>query len=171
MRKVASIFFLTLFLLYHVGYLGFYWFSLKKIDYKYQTLVNFEGPVKRISIPITLPYWNDQSEYRTAQGKINLDGKIYRKVLQKYAQDAVHLVLVEDKLTEKLNTSLADWLDTMNGTSNEKSLLKSVVKDFLPTEDPYDYGSPFSLVDQRYFSYNYYLLERSSDVITPPPQV
>lgn len=171
MRKTIAIFFLTLFLLYHVGYLGYYWYSLKQIDYKYQSLINYDGPAMRISVPITLPYWNDQGSFRPTHGKMVIDGKVYRKVLQKYAQDAIHLVLVEDRLTEKLNNSLADWLNTMNGANSEQSVLKSVVKDYIPSADPFALHPSVELMHQKYFSYHYNLLHRSSDVITPPPQV
>lgn len=171
MRKIIAIFFLSLFLLYHVGYIGYYWYSLKQIDLKYRSLVSYDGPVHRISIPISLPYWNDQQSYAPTYGKLVIDGKIYRKVLQKYAKDAIHLVLVEDRLTKKLNHSLADWLNTMNGANSEQSVMKSVVKDFLFTDDLYFCAASCELADQQYFSYHYKLLNRSSDVITPPPQV
>lgn len=87
MKNIISIFFLTLFLLYQVGYLGFYWISLKQTNQEWLGKVEYTGVTKKVSISITLPYWNDQSEYRPTSGSITIGGKVYRKFMQKYSQD------------------------------------------------------------------------------------
>lgn len=134
MRKATAIFFLALFLLYHVGYLGYYWYSAQQIDEQWLAHVEITPDMKHVSIPITLPYWNDQSTYRVAHGKINIDGKVYRKVMQKYEKDAIHLILAEDRKTAALHGHIADWVQAMSDSEtpvNGKSeILISIAKDY-----------------------------------------
>ena len=119
MRKAFSIFFLALFLLYQVGYLGYYWFSSHQINQKWMSQVEITPDMKHVSIPISLPYWTSQSDYRVTHGKININGVPYRKVMQKYDEEAIHLIVAKDTETENLNQSIADWVRAM--TDSESS--------------------------------------------------
>lgn len=174
MKKIISIFFLTLFLLYHVGYLGFYWLSLEQINQEWLSRVEYTGLTKKVSIPITLPYWNDQSEYRSASGSITIDGVVYRKVMQKYSRDALHLILVQDTLTQNLNKSIADWVQAMSDTNpdnNSNKILKSIAKDYLLVESVSPGEPGYTYKSEKYFSYITIFHSLAQDVITPPPQV
>ncbi len=176
MRKAFSIFFLCLFLLYQVGYLGYYWYSARQIDNKWMSDVEITPDMQHFSIPIALPYWTSQSEYRVTTGKIVINGTLYRKVMQKYAMDAIHLIVAKDRDTEKLNHSIADWVRAMsNGESNNKNgadLLKSVIKEYMPESNNIWSASRISFLLHPNFGMRALVRVKSlyREVTTPPPQ-
>jgi len=165
-----------LFLMYHIGYLGYYWYSIEQINEQWLVQVEVTPNMKHVTIPITLPYWSD-TDYRPAHGTINIDGKQYRTVLEKYDKDAIHLIVAEDKAVAELNASISDWLKAMNSAdsdsplSNKANFLKSVAKDYLGLEQivlPEDF---WKQEDTSYYVSNEGIISRPNDVITPPPQV
>lgn len=175
MRKLAAIFFLSLFLVYHVGYIGFYWLSVKQIARQWQAQAEYhEGALKKIAIPVALPYMPDQPEYRATHGTITIDGKIYRKVMHKYVQNTIHLLVAEDHLSENLNQSFEDWINSMTGTQNNSSekstLLKSLIKSYFAPGNHLALTPEISTSGENHF---YYLAKSYSlalDIDTPPPQ-
>ena len=56
--------------MYQVGYLGYYWYSTERIEDKWMSHVEITPDMKHVSIPVSLPYWNSQQEYRVTHGKI-----------------------------------------------------------------------------------------------------
>lgn len=178
MRKVISIFFLTLFLLYQVGYLGYYWFSTHQINQKWMSHVEITPDMKHVSIPISLPYWTDQTEYRITQGKININGELYRKVMQKYENNAIHLIVAKDSDTEKLNQSISDWVQAMSdseksSSSNGKADLIKSIKDYIPRTNISEFNclSMIGTIDQIYpISNDNAPSSLFADCLTPPPQ-
>lgn len=175
MRKAISIFFLGLFLLYHVGYLGYYWYSAQQINDQWMAHVEVTPDMKHVSIPITLPYWNDQSNYRVTHGKIMINGKLYRKVMQKYERDAIHLIVAEDSKTERLNQNIADWVKSMtdaeSNTNGKADFIKSVAKDYTISNCPTLAGATESILDIDYSQLAVRgALETFPEISTPPPQ-
>lgn len=175
LRKIASIFFLALFLVYHVGYIGFYWLSKTQIDAEWRAQDEYTGVMKKVSIPVAFPYMPDRDEYVATEGTINIDGKVYRKVLHKYTNNTIHLVLVEDHLSEKLNQSFDDWINSMTGTdtnpSGKSSLIKSLVKEYFDLGKSFVASPLFCLLDKKHFFYITKSYSLSLDIDTPPPQV
>lgn len=162
-------------MLYHVGYIGFYLLSLRQIENKWKATSEYSEDLKKISIPVTLPYMPDQNEYVAIDGSISIDGSIYRKVMHKYSQDTVHLILASDRLSENLNQSFNDWINSMTGTetnqSNKSSLIKSLIKEYFPETTPLALSLGFRYLDQKYFFYITKHYSLSLDIDTPPPQV
>ncbi|WP_159584273.1 hypothetical protein [Marinoscillum sp. 108] len=175
MKRLIALGFLTLFLLYHIGYLGYYWYSMKQINEEWLVRVDVTPDMKHISIPITLPYWSDQSEYRPSHGSITINGKQYRTVLEKYSQDAIHLIVAEDYAVQELNQSISDWIKMMNTSDSEHSgkvnLLKSIAKDYLADTHDLLPEKLFKLTETSFFSTSDMLTECYSTITTPPPQV
>ncbi len=178
MRKVISIFFLSLFLLYQVGYLGYYWFSAHQINEKWMSHVDVTPDMKHVSIPIELPYWTNQSEYRITHGKININGELYRKVMQKYENNAIHLIVAKDSDTAKLNQSISDWVKAMSDSEQSSSdngkadLLKSI-KDYIPRTSFSEFNSiaQNNAIDQSFTVSDEKMLPGIiTDTHTPPPQ-
>lgn len=131
--------------------------------------------MKHVAIPITLPYWNDQSNYRVTHGKIMIDGKLYRKVLQKYEQDAIHLIVAEDSQTERLNNTIADWVRAMSdseSSSNDKAdLIKSAAKDYTLYQQLTYSKSLILLAEQSFGTHPASnTLETYPELNTPPPR-
>lgn len=174
MKRFYSIFFLILFLLYHVGYIGVYWLAANQIDDYWNSPSNFKGQVKKISIPMALPYWGDHEDYRPTDGTFEWEGKTYRKVLRKYAQDTVHLILIEDKLTAQLDKSIKEWIQlSTESTSDENSkttFLKTFAKDYVQVGDLV--GISASIREQNPGNTKYVATDGISalDITSPPPK-
>lgn len=177
-RKVTSIFFLCLFLLYQVGYLGYYWYSHQKINDKWNDYVTVTPDMKHVTIPVSLPYWNSQSEYQATHGKIIINGDPYRKVMQKYDHDAIHLIVAKDQETTRLNQNISDWIQAMSDGENsnqhgESSLLKSAVKDYTNKQVmPVTFNQDLLAIKTAWsFSFDEATpAQRFATVNTPPPQ-
>lgn len=174
MRKFSSIFFLFVFLLYHAGYLGVYWLATKQIDQYWSSKLTYEGHIKRIAIPMSLPYWGGHEDYRPADGMFELDGKMYRKVLRKYARDTVHLVIVEDNLTTQLHKSIREWIQLStesNSDENSKTtLLKASAKDYVTYDSLIELTIPNTATTQHNTLYYTDKSVGKSDVSSPPPK-
>lgn len=176
MKRGIAIFFLALFLMYHIGYLGYYWYSVQELNDQWVSHVEITQDMKHVTIPIALPYWTE-TEYRPSHGTINIDGKQYRTVMEKYSKDAIHLIVAQDRGTEQLRQHIADWIKMMNTADSDHSgsskanFLKSVSKDYL---NFLEINLQEDFWEIKNTSYNYIFSERlanrSLDVITPPPQ-
>jgi len=65
------------------------------------------------SIPISFPYQVDQIEYQIVDESIELEGKHYRIIKKRYAQDTLHIVYVNDHKSEKIQNDLKDWANQL----------------------------------------------------------
>ena len=139
MKRYFSIVFLGIFLTYHLGYYGVYLVMWYKIEHHWQQKVSGANlntdELRKISTPLSLPYSADQQEYQEASGSININGKFYRFVKYRYAQDSLHLLYVKDNKMENLHNTLRDWAVTFTSIPVSKNgnveLWKSMSKDFL----------------------------------------
>ena len=160
--------------MYHVGYLGYYWVSQQQINQKWLESVEYTGQVKEVSIPMSLPYWRSQNEYEYTNGKFTWEGKLYRKVKQKYSDGALHIILIEDHLTQELNQSVSEWIKSITDTKNDnsgKTTVKSFVKDYIHTPVEFAYQPGFSFLSKKVSLYHDFWQNVSQDIITPPPQL
>ncbi len=178
MRKSAAIILLFVFFLYNIGYYGFYMAFNYQLDQKWNTKVLednlIEEELLHTSIPLSIPYQPDQNEYRTINGKLEIDGNYYRIVSQKYARDTLHVIYVNDTLQEGLEQSMNEWLSSLyqKPLSNDQDIQfwKVLAKDFMIDEfwqladpdrqlaiQPY----PIHSLKQYYFK---------SSIPSPPPQ-
>lgn len=173
LRRSLSIFFLVLFLLYQVGFLAYYWYSAEQINEQWLSLVEITPDMKHVTIPVALPYWNNQDEYQPTHGKININGKLYRKVFQKYYMNEIHLIIAEDLATAQLQRSVADWVRMMTDMPNngKSSLLKSVTKEYICDEDVF-LSEPPIVIEEKGLTSMYIASEGKvfAEKHTPPPQ-
>ncbi|MBL6448849.1 hypothetical protein JMN32_21230 [Fulvivirga sp. 29W222] len=139
MKRYISIVFLSIFLTYHIGYYGVYLVMWYKIESQWKQKVSGAGlsvhELNKISTPLSLPYSPDQQEYQEASGSIQIEGKFYRFVKYRYAQDSLHLLYVKDNKMEQLHNVLRDWAVSFTSIPISKNgsveLWKSMSKDFI----------------------------------------
>lgn len=139
MKRVFPLIFVFIFLTYHLGYYGVYLIMQYKIECHWQQkLLGNElnsSDLEKISTPLSLPYRADQQEYQKASGSINVDGKFYRFVKYRYAQDTLHFLYVKDNKMANLHKALHDWAVSFTSIPvSEKGnveLWKSMIKDFI----------------------------------------
>lgn len=89
-----------------------------------------------VKVPISIPYLMDQSEFTRADGKFSSDGKYYRMVKQRYAQDTLTIVCIRDTGTEQIQTALGDYVKTFADNPQQSSkhnskFSVSLIKDFI----------------------------------------
>lgn len=129
--------------------------------------------MKLVSIPISLPYWTETS-YRPSQGTLNIDGVTYRKVMEKYSNDSIHILVLEDKASDKLTADMADWVKSMSSTESDTSgkinFLNSIAKDYLSLAEVVIPENTFSLNSIEYFFFQEGLSTRILEINAPPPQ-
>lgn len=178
MRRTVAIFFLTLFLLNIIGYYGVFMglkYSLEQqvVDqldadaYGEEELVEFK-------VAVALPYMPDQPNYERVDGLIDVEGKFYRMVKQRYAGDTLYLVCIPDHDQQKIHKALEEYVQTFASPDSSKSkqldFSKSLSKDYLPvlaSLENASFGGYYEIGIQSYVVSNYsaYL-----PVFSPPPQ-
>lgn len=118
MRKPAAIVLLFVFFLYQLGYYGFYLALTHQLDQQWHTKVyedNLTGEkLLHASIPLSIPYQPDQTEYKPVSAKLEIDGNYYRIVRQKYVQDTLHVIYINDTVQKELKQSFNDWLASIH---------------------------------------------------------
>lgn len=179
MRRLTAIFFLTLFLLNIIGYYGVFLglkYSMEQQlvgqldadEYQADDLIEFK-------IAVTLPYMPDQIQYERVDGLIDVEGKYYRLVKQRYAGDTLYIVCLPDYDQQKIHKAIEEYVQTFASPDANKSkqldFSKSLSKDYMPMATSLEQGLQggyYETGNQSYVVSNYsvYL-----PVFSPPPQV
>ena len=180
MRQTAAIVLLFVLVLYHLGYYGFYLVASYQLDNSWQQKAYQEkfdeDNLLYTAIPFAVPYQRNQPNYEPADGsKIEVDGKFYRIIRQRYANDTLHVMYTPDALQEELKLSVDKWLSTiipLPGSDSEgQQLWISLTKSFLVHQE-LQLPEPvrhFSLRDYGDVTLPQY--EYISIVPCPPPRV
>ena len=89
-----------------------------------------------IKIPMSIPYMPDQLDFTRVTGKFEHNGKLFRKVKQKYAQDTLTVVCVKDIVHKKIDLAITEFVKTFAENPFESNTSSKVnvtfLKDFLP---------------------------------------
>ncbi len=136
MKRIGVILLLVLFLIIHVGHIGYYWYGLKKIDQYWQEGTELTENLKHLIVPINIPYRNNDKEYRPGQGSIRHEGIKYRIVYEKYDDQGLHILLAQDYSTQRLTREISDWVNMttdgdMPADGSRAGLVKSLIKDYI----------------------------------------
>lgn len=178
MRRFVAIVLLFVFLLYHIGYYGFYLITSYQLDNHwhvktYQDKLE-EEVLLHAAIPLAVPYQSNQTEYVPASGKVEVDGNFYRLVRQRYANDTLHVIYVPDILQKELQQSVDKWLSTIipipQSDADSQHLWISLTKSFL-IHKTLQLDEPVRLISIQKYGYvalNEY--EFISVIFSPPPQ-
>lgn len=174
-KKLVTISLILLFILYQIGFVAVYWVTKTQIDNHWHGTVSYDQPLKKVSIPLSVPYWTDQENYRPVDGLLELDGIPYRKVLQKYEKDTIHVLVVRDTMTEKLEDVTRDLITTQNSTQdkpNKNTGIYSFLKNDLQVEDSFEWNmSEIAIFLTHNSGYNFSMCTHFISIDTPPPQV
>lgn len=115
-------------ILYHGGFYSVYWLVSHQIDMHWQTRkIPPQEELRKISVPMKIPYKADQNSYLQTEGMIIFEGKVYRAMYQKYQSDSLHILAVEDRLTAHLNESIHEWIVNANQAQEEKNRSSVVI--------------------------------------------
>jgi hypothetical protein len=179
MRRLIAIMLLFVLLFYHAGYYGFYINALYQLESSWNLKIEKgdlpENLLQTKSIFISFPYQPDQPDYLPVSEKLELEGRYYRVVKQRYAQDTLHIVYINDIEREQLKLSFNDWIQTITqkpvSKEGKQIILTNLTKNYLPIHFGCSFNSLFS--DNPIHFKNYYFSFKSPflKIPTPPPQV
>lgn len=175
MKNILAIIFCTVFLVYQIGFVAIYFFAKEKNRQTWISKTEFNEGFKKVSIPLTLPYWQDQEDYQVTDGEMIVAGIHYRKVFQKYAQDSVHILLVLDETMNQIQNSTRKLITGNSGNEANSSADASftfLLKNDLQTLTSFEFSfiRTGEQIDAKFF-YSETLISRSLSIDSPPPLV
>jgi hypothetical protein len=88
-----------------------------------------------IRIPVAIPYMNNDTDFERVDGKFEHEGKYYRLIKQRYANDTLTIVCLQDLEAKRINDALSEYVNTFadNGSDQNKNTTISItfIKDYL----------------------------------------
>jgi hypothetical protein len=176
MNRILTYLLLFVFLLYQAGYYLFYLTLKHRADLELtensdNKVLNKDFIIK--SIPLSLAYQQDQKDFLSVMQVIEADGKYYRIIKQRYANDTLHIIYMADKSRENLHTSLTEWVNSISQQSSQdkQSLIKDgLEKNYMPNNIHIELIIYFE--ENSGFKYSYVpdLLINPMDTLKPPPE-
>jgi hypothetical protein len=170
---------LFILLFYHAGYYGFYINALYQLESSWNLKIESgdlpENLLQTKSISLTFPYQPDQEDFQPVSEKLEIEGKFYRVVKQKYAKDTLHIVYINDIERDQLKISFNEWIYSITqkpvSKDGKQVILANTTKNYLPINFSFSFDSV--LYDDFIKSTQYYVVVKSPflKIPTPPPQV
>ena len=129
------------------------------------------------SIPISFPYLADQKEYQTVDERVKLEGKVYRIIKKRYANDTLHIMYINDYAREKIESGFTKWVSRML-KNNSSSDTKTVQFTFnFPDQQYFRSDFTFRALSSstnncdRQDHYSAYFKDIYPNIPSPPPKV
>jgi len=179
LKKLLSIFFLSLFALHHVGYYFAYVALDNRIEDSWQVMFESndfqEKYLQKMSLPITFPYLTDQAEFIDVDEQMEIGGEFYRIVKKKYTQDTLHLVYVNDIEKKDIHEFYEKWVnnvaDNDENTQNRISLNHLLDKQYFSNDFQFELlPSTFNVANHHSFYLDNYL-QNYLTIPYPPPKI
>jgi hypothetical protein len=177
MKQISVYLLLLVFLMYQAG---FYFFYLSLHHINEESWQNPENVSERQnqyiekSIPITFAYQHDQTEYQSVMQSIEVNDSYYRVVMQRYANDTLHVLYVIDSCQQNLHNSLKDWVSTISQQSShdKKSMNKEgLEKNYLPESLMLNLSNSYVPNAAYNFSFIPDILVNTPETLKPPPKI
>jgi len=178
LRKSFSILLLLLFLLFHAGYYFVYVALVHRNDLSWVAMKHKDinpASLHTVSVPITLPYQADQSEFTDLDQSIQIDGRFYRVIKGRYIRDTIYLVYVDDYSNNRIHNLFSMWMGQM--TDQQKASKDHSTLD-KPVEKPFYRPGSSPAESNRYGISYHYLVGVSMkiepvylSVPVPPPEL
>lgn len=126
MKKIAALFFITLFLFNMFGYRLLVEYMQQKVSAQLEARIDNnlynESQLIELKVPIHLPYQTNWSAYQRYDGEIEIDGMIYKYVKRKVANDTLYLMCIPNTKKMHLETAKNDFFKITNDlTQNDNS--------------------------------------------------
>ncbi len=157
MRKSAAFLLLSCFGIYHLGYFVVQFLMPLAIHHHWENQVweSHESSLsgRLVRVPFTKPYGQNQEDFQPANFAMEIDGKMSRVIGQRYFEDHLEVLVVQDELRTKLDEQVKLWIFSLgsdpggfDGPPLQKLLLKSFLKDFLPQPSGWELVDPLQKI-------------------------
>jgi hypothetical protein len=134
-----------------------------------------ENELVVLTIPLSLPYPVTGNEYENVEGEFVHEGQYYKLVKQKFENDTLFIVCIQDNATSKLSKGLADYSKVANnlpvGSKQAMNFLAKLYKEYKTSEFRYFYVSRFLYEQNFVATQSDKIIERTSPVESPPPEM
>jgi hypothetical protein len=137
LKRLLSIFFLTIFLFNVGGYYVVFWglqYQTERVVQKQLENGTYAGSTEvTLSIPLSLPYPIYEKGFTRVYGKFEYEGIHYKLVKQKIQDDKLIVVCVKDEKSTELSNTLSSIAKAAHNQKSSKkalSLLAKLVKEF-----------------------------------------
>lgn len=121
-RKISAIILLLVLLFNTGGYrllLSYFQHqSDKALESYFDSNAYDEKDLITIKVPLHMPYQTNGSDFERVDGKVELDGKIYKYVKRKIYDGELILLCLPDKQSEKLETAKNEFFKIATDVSN-----------------------------------------------------
>jgi hypothetical protein len=178
LKRLLSIFFLTIFLFNVGGYYVVFWglqYQANRIVQKQLDNGTYAVSAEvTLSIPLTLPYPIYEEGFTRVNGSFEYQGTQYKLVKQKIESDKLIVVCIKDEKSTNLNTTLSNVAKAANHQKSSKealSLLAKLIKEF-QGEEMMLFGSTLGWsrdINEMELNLSYHAA--SLPINIPPPRV
>lgn len=130
-----------------------------------------------LSIPMQAPYMANQEEFQPTNTRFEKDGNYFRAIKQRFQNDTLQIVYVEDMERGKLDNTIKKWISSLNEEElpqdhSSKTFVKLFAKDYLPSwlvTLPMPTSFDLEILQARTVLTTY--LNPSFSIDAPPPQL
>ncbi len=135
----------------------------------------FELKERTMEIPISLPYMEDENDFRSTNTLFEKNGKFFRAIKQKYNNETLHVIYVIDTAKNNLDLTIKNWIsslvqDELPGSGHNSFLFKIFFKDYLTPVSSLMFGywdnGEIQFGDCLFLTYS----NQYPEIISPPPQ-
>ncbi len=181
MKNAVAIALLFCFVLFHFGYYAFYFSVNSSIEASWEDKIygvqdqNLKEAT--LFIPIRAPYLANQEDFQATNTRFEKDGKFFRAIKQRFQNDTLQVVYVEDMEREVLDITVKKWISSLNEDElpqdhSSKTFVKLFAKDYLPSflvEIPAPIAFQLETIQKIATFLNY--KNPSFSIDAPPPQL
>lgn len=129
MKKIAALFFITLFLFNLFGYKLVVQYMQQKASNQLEARLDKnlynESQLIELKIPMHLPYQTNWSGYQRFDGEIEVDGIMYKYVKRKVADDTLYVMCIPNTKKMNLETAKNDFFKLSNDLTQDNNSKKS----------------------------------------------
>jgi hypothetical protein len=181
LKKLTSILLLSILLFnvmgYYVAYVGASMQANHEMEYRMNNENMEMAEIFTIKIPASIPYLNNSTNYQRIDGHFEANGKIYQLYQQRFTNDTLEIMCVEDHAEQHLMANLSKFvtLSLSDLPQSQQKALKYIsffTSDYVPFAT-YQKGMP-SFVDVHWIEHTYTytttLLSNIPLLHSPPPE-
>jgi hypothetical protein len=179
LKRLVSIFLLTLFLFNVGGYYLVFWGLQQKADNVLTARLDANryslNETVELKIPITLPYPLQQNDFERVNGTFEHKGEHYKLVKQKLGNDTLYVVCIKDVAAKSLSKKMTDYMKLSNDLPDAKnkalSLFGKLLKEYSLGSAPRMTSSGSTILSIHHFHpFSEDLISRASGIASPPPR-
>ncbi|RFM25925.1 hypothetical protein [Deminuibacter soli] len=184
MRKLTAILLLALFLFNLAGYRIWFYYARQQAARQFEAAIDHSQynneDLITISVPISMPYQVEQSEFERVDGEITLNGKVYKYVQRKVADGMLILQCLPDERSTHIKKAGDAYLQFANDISATQDhakkaghppvsgVAKYLFSDFMPAGYA-ACAAPYTLISSATYAVACYPLVNAATALPDQP--